>query len=197
MPCIHGTKARHSRGHSTARHSMASCRRIHLTACRLQILYSVHMKLYYFPMDRLASFCKCSLLLEFCEKGHTSGPSWLVSFMRIWAKGITVFFSSCSFMPAREGSAFICNQGSSLSTSMLALLHSLLRLASHHTKTLMAHPSSGFKAPNSMTGKPADSDGSVAQLASFVSISTPAVTSKHPQSGMIHSVPNACNNDDK
>ena len=34
----------------------------------------------------------------------------LVSFMRIWAKGITVFFSSCSFMLLREGSAFICER---------------------------------------------------------------------------------------
>ena len=40
----------------------------------------------------------------------TSGPSRLVSFMRIWAKGITVFFSSCSFMLLREGSAFICER---------------------------------------------------------------------------------------
>lgn len=44
------------------------------------------------------------------SENATSGPSWWVSFMRIWAKGITVFFSSCSLMPLREGSAFICKR---------------------------------------------------------------------------------------
>lgn len=64
----------------------------------------------------------------------TSGPRVLASFMRICANGMTAFFSSWSFMSAREGSARICTCAQMRHEMAPAHMHESIALAYHRFK---------------------------------------------------------------